>query len=117
MANAELKLCTMEDFLTNQFDGEREDYTRDDLFDMLTHVTRLLDTVDGTLTPEQQAESNQVEMLQVNTEEGMDNFLDNATHRVVEIWEGAGGQEIGLNEKYALNDVLTAFFADKGRVV
>jgi hypothetical protein len=42
-----------------------------------------------------------------------DTFLNDATHKVCEIWEEVGGREISLEEKYQLNDLLTAFFADR----
>lgn len=43
-----------------------------------------------------------------------DEFLDDATHAVRDLWETASaGQKLGENETYALNDLLTAFFQDK----
>jgi hypothetical protein len=55
---AERKLVTIEDFLVNQFDLDEDQYTKHELYEMLDHVTRLLDTEDGTLRPEQQLEAN-----------------------------------------------------------
>src|ERR1035437_222091 len=56
---AEKKLQTVEDFLVNQFAFDEDQYTKHELYEMLDHVTRLLDTEDGTLSPEQQAEINE----------------------------------------------------------
>lgn len=52
------KLNTIHDFLDNEFTYDCHEYTKAELFEMLTHVERLLETEDGTLTPEQQADAN-----------------------------------------------------------
>lgn len=44
---------------------------------------------------------------------GKDAFLDDATHELRNMWELRGGATLGEHELDALNDVLTAFFADK----
>ncbi len=47
MTNAEKKLATIEDFLTNHYsEGE---YTAAELAELLDHVCALLETEDGTL--------------------------------------------------------------------
>ena len=58
---AERKLVTIEDFLVNQFDLDEDQYTKHELYELLNHVTLLLDTEDGMLSPEQQAEANEVQ--------------------------------------------------------
>ena len=58
---AERKLVTIEDFLANQFDLDEDQYTKHELYELLNHVTLLLDTEDGMLSPEQQAEANEVQ--------------------------------------------------------
>jgi hypothetical protein len=55
------KLTTIEDFVTNQFDLDEDQYTKHELYELLNHVTLLLDTEDGMLSPEQQAEANEVQ--------------------------------------------------------
>jgi hypothetical protein len=50
------------------------------------------------------------------TDETFDKFLDNATHRVADLWEEVSGKTLALEEKYRLNDVLTAFFSSKRKV-
>jgi hypothetical protein len=47
----------------------------------------------------------------MNTKQ-FDTFLDDATHAVRDMWENIGGRELGENEQYALNDLLTQFFAE-----
>lgn len=49
----------------------------------------------------------------INDDESFDNFLDDATHAVRGMWEDRGGEKLGEEETYALNDLLTAFFQDK----
>ena len=46
-------------------------------------------------------------------EDTFDDFLDEATHEVEKIWWYNGGKELTTDELYALNDLLTQFFADK----
>lgn len=46
-------------------------------------------------------------------ENDFDTFLDDATHKVKEMWQGCQGRPLTMDELYALNDLLTAFFADK----
>jgi hypothetical protein len=46
-------------------------------------------------------------------EDGFDEFLQDATLAVRDMWESRGGEKIGEHEAQALNDALTAFFADK----
>jgi hypothetical protein len=50
------KSATIKDFLVNQFALNEDQYTKHELYAMLDHVTHLLDTKDGTLSPEQQVE-------------------------------------------------------------
>lgn len=38
--------------------------------------------------------------------EQFDDFLDDATHAVADLWEKNGGESMKINEKYALNDGL-----------
>jgi hypothetical protein len=47
------------------------------------------------------------------TDEIFDKFLDDATHKVADLWEEVSGKTLTLEEKYRLNDVLTAFFSNK----
>jgi hypothetical protein len=47
------------------------------------------------------------------TDEAFDEFLNDATLAVRDIWEKASGDKMRETEIYALNDVLTAFFNDK----
>lgn len=56
----ESKLNTISDFLINKFDASSDAYTRVELYEMLAHVTLLLQTTDGTLSEAQQAAANQV---------------------------------------------------------
>lgn len=42
-----------------------------------------------------------------------DEFLNDATLAVRELWEKATGQTLDQDATYALNDLLTAFFRDK----
>jgi hypothetical protein len=56
--NQSRKLSTIEDFLTNEFKYDCNEYSVKELFEILSHVTLLLETTDGTLSPEQQAKSN-----------------------------------------------------------
>ena len=60
-SDSDKKLATIEDFVTNNFDDTINAYTKNELFALLVHIARLLDTEDGTLSPEQQAESNEVQ--------------------------------------------------------
>jgi hypothetical protein len=39
-----------------------------------------------------------------------DDFLDDATHAVCELYEAAGGRKMDTNERYRLNDELERFF-------
>lgn len=48
-----------------------------------------------------------------SAEDDFDAFLDDATHKVREMWEDRHGRPLTIDELYALNDLLTAFFADK----
>ena len=43
----------------------------------------------------------------------MDDFTDDATHLVAELWEKHGGQKLSPLELEFLNDALTAFFKDR----
>ena len=43
-----------------------------------------------------------------------DDFLDDATHAVNELWEKVGGERLPLEDLYSLNDLLTSFFAHRG---
>lgn len=49
----------------------------------------------------------------LHSEQDLDTFLDDMTHHLSDTWNDRGGQLMGLNEKYALNDLLTTFFTDK----
>ncbi len=49
----------------------------------------------------------------VYTNEGFDDFLQEATLFIRDLWEDRGGEKIGEYEAQALNDVLTSFFSDK----
>ena len=51
----------------------------------------------------------------ITTDDGFDQFLDDATHAVHNMWCARGGSECGSGELYALNDAITAFFSDKKR--
>ena len=42
--------------------------------------------------------------------EQFDDFLDDATHAVDDLWEKNGGESMKINEKYALKDLLAHFF-------
>ena len=42
-----------------------------------------------------------------------DAFLDDATHKVSNMWERQSGSKLSTDEKYELNDVLTAFFGQR----
>jgi len=48
-----------------------------------------------------------------SADDNFDAFLDDATHKVSELWEDCQGRTLTIDELYALNDLLTAFFADK----
>lgn len=45
--------------------------------------------------------------------ETFDNFLDDATHIVYDLWRKAGGTGMSGDGMDALNDMLTEFFGDK----
>ena len=45
--------------------------------------------------------------------EQFDDFLDDATHLVADHWAFVTRQPLTTEEKYTLNDVLSAFFAAK----
>ena len=47
---------------------------------------------------------------QDDTDEQHDDFLDDATHAVADAWEATGASPLTVEDKYALNDVLTAYF-------
>ncbi len=47
------------------------------------------------------------------TDDTFDTFLDDATHEIAALWETVSGKTLTLEEKYALNDALTAFFSAK----
>lgn len=49
----------------------------------------------------------------LNKDDDFDEFLDDATHMITDMWNDRGGQLMGINEKYALNDLLTQFFGNK----
>lgn len=49
----------------------------------------------------------------VTSEDGFDNFLDDATHTVHNLWLSYKGRPLNSDELYALNDALTAYFSDK----
>jgi hypothetical protein len=49
----------------------------------------------------------------VNTDEGFDEFLQDATLALREMWEGRSGEEIGEHEAQHLNDLLNHWFSDK----
>lgn len=51
----------------------------------------------------------------ITTDDGFDQFLDDATHAVHNMWCARGGSECGSGELYALNDAITAFFSGKKR--
>lgn len=46
-------------------------------------------------------------------DESFDDFLQEATLEVSELWEQAGGVELTPTERQQLNDLLTGFFYDK----
>lgn len=43
-------------------------------------------------------------------EEHYDNFLDEATHKVADMWSERGGTQLSTDELHSLNDLLTSFF-------
>jgi hypothetical protein len=43
-------------------------------------------------------------------EDEMDEFLNEATHQVHDLWKKAGGEELDSDKLYRLNDLLTDFF-------
>lgn len=49
----------------------------------------------------------------VNNPSDYDDFLDDATHAVHDMWVERGGKKLDTDDLYALNDVLTEFFKDK----
>lgn len=49
----------------------------------------------------------------IKDESGFDEFLDDATHAVHDMWTERGGAKLDIDGLYALNDLLTAFFGDK----
>lgn len=44
-------------------------------------------------------------------DEQLDDFLDDATHLVADAWAAGGWRPLELEQKYELNDLLTAFFS------
>jgi hypothetical protein len=47
------------------------------------------------------------------TDETFDNFLDDATRAVADMWKSAGAPALSVVELYEISDWLTQFFADK----
>jgi hypothetical protein len=47
------------------------------------------------------------------SQDKFDEFINDATHKVGEMWTEAGGRELCSDELYAINDTLTNYFCDK----
>jgi hypothetical protein len=47
------------------------------------------------------------------TNNSFDEFLNEATHAVHDLWVKAGGKKLDTDELYDLNDTLTAFFSSR----
>jgi hypothetical protein len=49
----------------------------------------------------------------LNDNNAMDNFIDDATHQVADLWVDRGGRSLSNAQKERLNDLLTGYFGDK----
>ena len=48
-----------------------------------------------------------------NDDKEFDEFLDDASHAVADLWKSRGGAELTDDEKCDVNDLLTEYFRDK----
>lgn len=53
------------------------------------------------------------EHLSIDSDDGFDEFLQDACLSLREMWESRGGAEIGEMELQSLNDLLSDWFSDK----